>query len=161
MAGISCNGRSQRDLALAKETLTLPKRLWLCQRDFDLAKETLLLTSGFNEELFSSCSWQRDHAPGKETVLLPKRLSPCRRNFDFAKETLTLPKKLCSWPMEDRTDRQTVMEVTALLELLLRSYKYSNMKYFKTVAISLFNWFIPLYIHSWLDIILPQNKRWS
>ena len=41
--GISCTGRSQRDLALAKETLLLAKRFCSWQRDFALGKENLLL----------------------------------------------------------------------------------------------------------------------
>ena len=54
-AGISCTGRSQRDIALGKEILLLAKRYCSWLRDIALGKEIWLLAKRY-------CSWTRDLA---------------------------------------------------------------------------------------------------
>ena len=129
-SGISCTGRSQRDLALAKETLLLPKKLCSCQRDFDLGKETLtlakklcswpsLLSQGaISWLLLAKKPWscQGDLALGKETLLLTRRSCSWQRNPALAqrnpalgKEILLLAKKSCSWQGDLALDKEKML----------------------------------------------------
>ena len=76
-SGISCTGRSQRDLALGKEILPLAKKPCSWQGDLALGKETLLLAK-------RSCFWQRNPDLGKEILLLTMKLA-------FNKDLSTIP----------------------------------------------------------------------